>query len=135
MQTTTEPEIAELVDNFYGKIRTDLVLGPIFASVIGDDWGPHLQKMKNFWSTVMLASRTYKGNPMMAHLNLPRLSRAHFDRWLQLWRETTAEICGEPAASLFVEKAEMIGDRLLHAISAYRDSLPDPAGEQTLQAG
>lgn len=127
MPPVTESEIAELVDNFYGKIRVDPLLGPIFAAVIGEDWGPHLEKMRRFWATVMLASRTYKGNPMIAHLNLPRLTRAHFDRWLELWRETTAEVCGEPAAGLFVQKAEMIADRLLSSISVYRDSLLDSA--------
>ncbi|MEO6829165.1 MAG: group III truncated hemoglobin [Acidobacteriaceae bacterium] len=127
MPPVTESEIAELVDNFYGKIRVDPVLGPIFAAVIGEDWGPHLEKMRRFWATVMLASRTYKGNPMIAHLNLPRLTRAHFDRWLELWRETTAEVCSEPTAALFVLKAEMIADRLLSSISVYRDSLLDSA--------
>jgi|SRR5665213_569558 len=136
MPPVTESQIAELVDNFYGKIRTDPVLGPIFASVIGEDWGPHLAKMRAFWSTVILASRTYKGNPMMAHMNLPQLKWEQFDRWLKLWRETTAEVCGEPVASLFVQKAETIAGRFLHAISAYHDSLSDSAhGEQTFQAG
>ncbi len=54
---------------------------------------------------------------MMAHLGLPRLTREHFDRWLELWRQTTSEVCTEPSASVFVEKAEMIAERLLHAIS------------------
>lgn len=136
MPPVTELEIAELVDSFYGKIRNDLVLGPIFASAIGEDWGPHLEKMKAFWSSAMLASGTYKGNPMIVHMSLPRLTREHFDRWLELWRQTTVQICGEYAASLFVMKAEMIAERLLYGISAYHDSLPDDAhGEQTLQAG
>ncbi|MGH9617712.1 MAG: group III truncated hemoglobin [Acidobacteriaceae bacterium] len=136
MPQVTEPEIATLVDDFYGKIRIDPLLGPIFASAIGEDWGPHLAKMRAFWSTAMLASRTYKGNPMLVHLNLPRLTRDHFNRWLGLWRQTTAEICSEPVASLFVRKAEMIAERLLDGISAYRDSLDGAAsGSPTLQAG
>ncbi len=136
MPPVTESIIAELVHDFYGKIRTDALLGPIFASAIGDNWGPHLQKMTAFWSTVMLASRTYKGNPMVAHMNLPQLTREHFNRWLGLWRQTTAEICSEPAASLFVQKAEGIAERLLAGISAYRDSLNGSAsGNPTLQTG
>ncbi len=117
MPAVTEEQIAELVDNFYGKIRNDRLLGPIFASAIGDDWGPHLAKKKAFWATVMLAARTYKGNPMMTHLGLPRLTREHFSRWLELWRQTVNEVCVEPTASMFVDKAEMIAERLLHAIS------------------
>jgi hemoglobin len=117
MSAVTEQQIAQLVDDFYGKIRSDDLLGPIFADAIGEDWGPHLAKMRAFWSTVMLASGTYKGNPMMAHLGLPRLTRGHFDRWLEMWRATTSEVCPGPAADLFVEKAEMIAERLLYAIS------------------
>lgn len=125
----TEGQISELVDGFYGKVRYDPMLGPIFAAAIGDDWTLHLAKMKAFWSTVVLASRTYKGNPMVAHLALPRLTRGHFDRWLALWRETVAEICGE-AGDIFVWKAEMIADRLLDTITMYRESLPQAGSEQ-----
>jgi hemoglobin len=136
MPPVTETEIAELVDNFYGKIRTDPFLGPIFASAIGEDWGPHLEKMRAFWSSVMLGARTYKGNPMIAHMSLPRLTRGHFDRWLALWRQTTAQICDESTALLFVRKAEMIAERLLYGVSAYHDSLAASAdGEHALQTG
>lgn len=123
MLPLSEEQIADLVDTFYAKVRADQMLGPIFEGAISDNWGPHLAKMKAFWSSVMLASRTYKGNPMMAHLALPRLTREHFDRWLELWRETAPEVCDEPAASLFVEKAEMIGDRLLQSIVLYWDAV------------
>lgn len=129
--SVTEEQISELVDRFYDRVRADALLGPIFDQAIGDSWALHLAKMKAFWSSVMLASRTYKGNPMMAHLALPRLGREHFERWLELWRETTPQICAEPAASVFVEKAEMIGERLLSSIVQYwdvvhvADSAPD----------
>ncbi len=120
--TVTEDSIAELVDNFYSKIREDRLLGPIFARAIGSDWGPHLDKMKAFWSSVLLASRGYKGNPMIAHLQLPRLTQDHFKRWLQLWGETVAALCSDELAPLFNRKAQMIGERLLHAISTYHQS-------------
>jgi hemoglobin len=78
--------------------------------------------MKAFWSSVLLASRTYKGNPMMAHLKLPRLTETHFERWLELWGETAAALCSRNLAEVFVQKAELIGARLLGAISRYHDS-------------
>ena len=131
----SEEQIAELVDRFYARVRGDELIGPIFDTAIGDQWGPHLAKMRAFWSTVMLASRTYKGNPMMAHLNLLRLTREHFDRWLELWRQTTAELCGEAVANQFVRKAEMIAERLLETISLYHQ-IPAPPGatEQRVMA-
>jgi hemoglobin len=119
--TVTEDSIAEVVDTFYGRIREDQLLGPIFADAIGTNWGPHLDKMKTFWSSVLLASRVYKGNPMIAHLQLPRLTRHHFERWLQLWRETVAALCSNELASLLIRKAQIIGERLLDAITTYHD--------------
>lgn len=124
MDDISEEQIAELVDRFYARVRGDEMLGPIFEAAIGDHWEPHLAKMRAFWSSVMLAARTYKGNPMVAHLNLPRLTREHFDRWLEMWRQTTGELCSEPAAAQFVGKAEMIADRLLGTISLYHQPRP-----------
>lgn len=121
-QAVTENCIAELVDTFYGKVRDDQLLGPIFSRTIGTDWEPHLEKMKAFWASVLLASRTYKGNPMIAHLQLPHLIPQHFERWLQLWREAASSLCSQTVAALFVRRAEMIAERFLQAISAYHDA-------------
>ena len=127
--TIDEKSIAEMVDTFYGRIRHDELLGPVFARAIGDDWTLHLIKMKDFWATVLLASRTYKGNPMLAHLQLPRLTESHFDRWLDLWREIARTVCSKELADVFIEKAEMIGARLLYAVSQYHEALvQQPAG-------
>jgi len=123
----TEACIADVVDTFYTKIRQDRLLGPIFEDAIGTEWDAHLETMNAFWSSVMLASGNYKGNPMMTHLQLPRLTQPYFERWLELWRETTAALCSEQVASLFVQRAEMIADRFLHAISTYHDDVgPEP---------
>ena len=120
--TITEDCIAELVDSFYGRIHGDPVLYPIFSAAIGTEWGPHLEKMTRFWSTVLLASRAYKGNPMVAHLQLPRLTGDHFDRWMHLWKQTVESLCSKEVAQVLIEKAEMIGERLLHVISSYHEA-------------
>jgi hemoglobin len=124
MDDFSEEQIAELVDRFYARVRADEALGPIFKAAIGDEWTSHLARMRAFWSSVMLASRTYKGNPMVAHLNLPRLTREHFDRWLEMWRQTAGELCSSPAAEQFISKAEMIAERLLGTISLYHQPPP-----------
>jgi hemoglobin len=122
MSYITEHTIAELVDRFYSKVRRDELIGPIFEAAIGEQWDAHLAKMRAFWSSVMLATRSYKGNPMMTHLQLPRLRREHFDRWLDLWRETAAEVCSEPGARAFVQRAEMIAERFLYAIDYHHQA-------------
>jgi hemoglobin len=105
-----EAEIAALVDRFYDKVRVDAVLGPVFDAAI-EDWAPHLATMKNFWSSVMLTTGLYKGNPFAAHIRHP-IEPGHFVRWLGLFRETAAEVVGTDRARLFVEKAERIAASL-----------------------
>lgn len=117
----TEEQIVQLVNRFYSRVRQDELLGPVFSQAVGDDWDAHLAKMSDFWSSVVLASRRYKGNPMMAHLLLPRLHRAHFERWLKEWKNTAAEVLGEVAAAVFVKKAEYMAERLLAAIDTHHE--------------
>lgn len=127
--TVTEDCIADMVDTFYAKVRADSRIGPVFLQAIGADWGPHLIRMKQFWSTILLASACYKGNPMMAHIQLPRLTQQHFERWLQLWRDVAGRLCSEAVAFVFVQRAEIIGERLLGAVSMYHDSMSREAAE------
>src|SRR5690349_25028882 len=98
----TEELIHDLVRAFYARIRTDEVLGPIFARVIGENWDPHLAKMCDFWSSVMRMTGRYKGNPMVAHMRLKMVRPEHFERWLELFRDAAENICGTELAAQFV---------------------------------
>jgi hemoglobin len=116
----TEEQIAVLVDTFYARVRQDETLGPVFERVVGDAWEQHLEKMRAFWSSLVLASGRYKGNPMMAHLRLlPRIGAEHFERWLSLWRQTTAELFPQHVAETFVWRAENMAGRVLGVIDHY----------------
>lgn len=109
-----ETGIAELVDRFYGKVRQDALIGPLFNSAI-QDWDAHLVTLRAFWSSVMLTSGRYKGNPMAAHLK-HAIRPEFFDRWIELWRETAREVFApEPAAS-FCAKADRIAESLKLAL-------------------
>jgi hemoglobin len=119
----TEEMIHDLVHGFYAKIRKDPALGPIFARVI-TDWEPHLQKMCDFWSSVMLMTGRFRGAPMPAHIRLPDIRATHFTRWLHLFRETANEVCPPDAATAFVARAEMIAQSLQLGIAASRGELP-----------
>jgi hemoglobin len=105
-----EPMIARLVDAFYDRVRADPLLGPVFADRISD-WGPHLEQMRRFWSSVALMSGVYHGRPMPKHLPLPVDAR-HFDRWLELFEATAVEVCPPRAAAHFVERARRIAESL-----------------------
>src|SRR4051794_38717305 len=49
----TEEMIRTLVQVFYGRVRKDSALGPIFNEAVGD-WENHLEKLADFWSSVTL---------------------------------------------------------------------------------
>lgn len=112
LPVTNEQEIERVVRAFYARVRADAELGPIFDRVIGDDWEPHLRKMFAFWSSVMLMSGRYKGQPMVAHMRLKAVRPAHFERWLALFRQTTEELCAPETAAAFIERATRIADSL-----------------------
>jgi hemoglobin len=106
----TEDMIDRLVRGFYARVRADEMLAPVFDARIRD-WEPHLQQMCAFWSSVALMSGRYHGAPMPKHLPLP-IDAAHFDRWLELFEATAADICPPEAAEHFVERARRIAASL-----------------------
>jgi hemoglobin len=115
-----EDRLTALVHRFYDKVRVDAVLGPIFAEHIAD-WGPHLAKMVDFWSSVALMTGRYHGAPVVKHAGLP-VDRAHFDRWLTLFRETAHQTCPPAGAAHVTLRAERIARSLSFAIEdAARD--------------
>lgn len=109
-----EAMLADLVHRFYGKVRGDAVLGPIFEARI-TDWAPHLERMVAFWSSVALMTGRYHGAPVPAHASLP-VTWAHFDRWLTLFRETAQEVCPPEGARHVIAAAERIARSLNMAV-------------------
>jgi len=105
-----EAMIERVVHTFYGKVRKDALLGPVFDARIAD-WELHLQRMCAFWSSVALMSGLYHGRPMEKYLPLPVDGR-HFDRWLALFEDTAHEICPPAAAEHFIERAHRVADSL-----------------------
>ncbi|MDE2369228.1 MAG: group III truncated hemoglobin [Burkholderiales bacterium] len=90
--------IETLVDRFYADVRADAHLGPLFDGVIGDRWPAHLVRMADFWCTVMLGSRSFRGDVMARHLALSVIDSRHYERWLALWKQHT-EALFEPEAA------------------------------------
>jgi hemoglobin len=112
-QCVTEATLARLVDPFYGQVRADPVLGPIFDKAIGNEgWPAHLAKMYAFWSSVMLTTGRYKGNSMAAHMAVQGIEEPMFKRWLTLFGETADEFFAEGPAAIFRIKAERIAESL-----------------------
>lgn len=124
----TDESIGQLVDRFYSKVRADPELGPVFDRAI-DEWEPHLATMRDFWSSVMLTSGRYKGNPIAVHARVEGLERKMFARWLELFDETCRELFAESVAREFSRKARRIAESLQLALF-YRPDRPWTSLEQ-----
>jgi hemoglobin len=107
----TEEEVHRLVHGFYAQVREDPLLGPIFDTHV-HDWTPHLAKMVDFWSSALRGTARFRGTPMPKHVALPGLSVELFQRWLTLFRRTTAGL-GNPAMQ---ERADELAHRVADSL-------------------
>ena len=115
MTELDEAAIERLVRQFYGQVRSDPMLGPVFAHAIGEDddaWEAHFARLTDFWTSVMLRSGRYHGDPFSVHLRLPDITPAMFERWLGVFHATSAALFTADIAAEFGEKAERIARSL-----------------------
>jgi len=125
-----EDMIRTLVHTFYARVRVDPLLGPIFNRAIAD-WDAHLDKLCAFWSSVTLMTGRYKGTPMKAHIELPEITPAHFQRWLALFQATAIRTCPPKAVAVFVDRSNRIAESLQLGIDLHRgNSLVPPSRKQ-----
>lgn len=113
-----ENAVKQVVHGFYGKARQDKLLGPVFDRFIhGSDWDQHLSRMCDFWSSILFQTGRYKGNPMLAHLQIEELGPRHFDRWVELFVETVREQCDARLGERFIVLALRMRENLQRAIA------------------
>ena len=112
-----EVYISLLVETFYARIRVDEMLGPIFERTVGDRWPPHLARLKRFWGSVALNAGAYSGRPVEVHQRLDGVTRRHFRRWLDLFRQTLVETApSADAVEYFMQRADRIAASLQMAM-------------------
>lgn len=114
-------DVKVMVDEFYGKIRKDELLGPIFDNIIQDRWPEHLEKMYSFWQTILLEERTYSGRPFVPHMHLP-VEQEHFDRWLFLFSETVDELYSGQKAIIAKLQGKRMAEMFLLKINYFREN-------------
>jgi hemoglobin len=119
----TDAMISDRVETFYGRVRQDPLLAPVLARVT--DWDGHLAKLRAFWSSVVLMSGRYHGQPMQAHFPLS-IEPLHFDRWLALFERAVLDVCSPAAAAVFMEEARRIADSFEMAIVGRRGEIAGP---------
>ncbi len=110
--TITRDGVRQLVDQFYGKVRADDMLGPVFLKALGEDWTEHLGRLTEFWSTIVLGTRTFHGNVYGTHMQLNGIEPEHFQRWLALFGQTANELFEPEQAEQFMAMARRVASSL-----------------------
>lgn len=114
-----EALLARVIDEFYRRVRADAQLGPVFNTIIGDRWGPHIEKIMSFWMTATRLGSGYRGRDFMpAHLGHARIRAEQLPQWLKLFRETCQDLCAPEEAAELVRIAEQMAENM--AISLRR---------------
>lgn len=121
----TIEDIRLLVDTFYGKVKSDPLIGPIFNGVIKDRWPEHLEKMYRFWQTVLLGEHTYFGSPFPPHAKMP-VDEKHFGTWLSLWHDTLDHLFSGEKAYEARWRGDKMAEMFLSKIMYYRGSSAEP---------
>jgi hemoglobin len=116
-------DIKFLVDTFYGHVRKDELIDPIFNEKIEDNWPAHLEKMYRFWQTVLLEEHTYYGSPFMPHSQLP-IDKSHFERWIQLFEKTISENFEGKVADDALLRAASMAQMFQYKIEYYQGKHP-----------
>lgn len=103
-------DVRVLVGSFYGKVRKDDVLGPIFNSLV-TDWDAHLELLTDFWESQLFLKRSYLGNPLAVHQQVDEkvnggITPKHFGLWLNLWFQTLDELYEGEVAAIAKNRAQ-----------------------------
>lgn len=112
-------DIETLIDTFYKKVINDDLISVFFTETVELDWKIHIPIMYNHWESVLFGNATYKGNPMIKHIELnakKHLEPEHFDRWLTIWRNTIQENFSGKNADEAIQKAENIAELMKYKI-------------------
>jgi hemoglobin len=113
--TIGEADIRLVVERFYNEVRADQTLSAAFGAIT--DWDDHLERMTQFWSSLMLMTGRYKGNPVAMHLiHAERIRPEMFEHWLALWKKATSDVLPSETAAEVQLKATRIASRLSSAL-------------------
>lgn len=116
-------DIFLLVSTFYGKVRKDALLGPIFNGVI-TDWKHHLEHLTDFWETNLFFAKTYKGNPIEKHIEVDKkfdgkINELHFGTWINLWYQTIDALFEGETAQIAKNRARNMASHIhIHIFQA-----------------
>ena len=104
-------DIELLVKEFYGKVRKNDALGPIFDDIMKINWDHHIPILIDFWETILLDNPVYRRNAMGVHFEVNKkikLQKEHFSIWLSLFDSTIDQYFTGDKAALAKKRAHEI---------------------------
>ncbi|QLG45958.1 group III truncated hemoglobin [Costertonia aggregata] len=121
---TNRSDVQLLVETFYGKIRKDEALAPIFNSIV-TDWESHFTLLTDFWETQLFLKRKYTGNPITVHEAVDgkmnhTITSEHFGQWLNIWFETVDTLFTGETAWIAKNRAQKMSTMLFVKIFEHR---------------
>ena len=125
IQSLTPADVDRVLQRFYGDVRADPLLGPVFASHV-TDWDTHIAKIAAFWRNAIFKERGYSGNPMQVHMAAGNIEPHHFVRWLELLDATLVATLPADMAAAWSRLAHRIGRGLRSGILLQRNQNGPP---------
>lgn len=128
--TITEDNLQVFTKAFYDAVQEDDLLGPVFHARIGttdEDWAPHMERVNQFWSSLLLNKGTFKGKMVPIHNQIPNLETEHFKRWMEIFMATVnTYYATSPSLDLMIKAQTVM--RTLHR--GYKAHLRNKAAKQ-----
>lgn len=116
-------QLRALVGAFYDELRLDAEIGPLFERAIGNDWQSHLDRMVEFWATLVLGSRSFTGDVFGRHMAIAEMEPAMLARWQALWKKHTDALLAPARAAQLQIIAAGIARNLVRGLNR-RDEGP-----------
>jgi hemoglobin len=114
------------ITRFYELLATDKMLNPIFYDMLGHgNWTNHINKIADFWDTVLFAGTNYKGQSFLPHATM-QLEQKHFDQWLALFAQSINENFEGPKAEEAIAKAKTMAILFMSKINYYKENGETP---------
>lgn len=114
----SDSQIEGVVTEFYARVRTHPVLGPVFGAHV-TDWPAHEAKIAAFWRNAILFERSYDGNPMAVHKAAGDVRPGMFIPWLKLFDEVLTRRLPPETAAAWSALAHRIGRGLSLGLQDY----------------
>jgi hemoglobin len=115
MPVSDKPErhdIHAFVVEFYARLRKHDELGPIFESRLGGAWDSHMERLTDFWMTMLGGGTLYRGNPFEVHRKIEEMAEHQFDDWLAIFEGAAEDTLPAELAERATERAHRIANSL-----------------------